>query len=230
MLNHKIGLLGLIIMILVLIIACEEPQKVSNANQKTLYLLRHAKSSHAEPSLNDYDRPLKKKGMRDAAMIGELLREKKIKIDLILSSSARRTVETVEFLTKEMAYKGDIKEEKGVYRCVPSTLRKIISQLDDKYQHIMIVGHNPAMTEVTNQLGDTSIKKMPTCALSSIVFNTDSWAEVAKQKGDLQFYTYPKLLSSQQKKSFKEEDEKEEEKDDEIIEMQVIEEVSVSED
>ncbi|MCP4439983.1 MAG: histidine phosphatase family protein [Aureispira sp.] len=223
--NTKLGLIFLVLVMLVLG-ACEDARDASsspsNNGSKTLYLLRHAKSSHKEPSLVDFERPLKKKGMRDAAMMGEVLRKRGVEVDLILTSSAKRTKETVQFMTKEMAYSDKIDEEKEIYRCSPSTLLKIIGQLDDKYQSVMIVGHNPAMMEVTNQLGDTTLQKMPTCGLSAIKFETDSWAKAAKQKGDLVFYIYPKMFRD--KKEEPTSDTSTEVGEDAAVEMEVTEE------
>ncbi|MEO9533142.1 MAG: histidine phosphatase family protein [Crocinitomicaceae bacterium] len=162
--------------------------------EKIIYLVRHAKSSHDNPDLKDFDRPLAKRGHQDAKMMAEILKRKGVNPDLIISSPARRNQQTSAYF-KDALYKDYYKIEldSSIYRCNPMTLVNQITKISDKKNEVMIFGHNPAITRAANYFQiDTMFSKVPTTGIVAIKFKTDSWSRVSKIKGRLIFFEYPK--------------------------------------
>jgi len=142
---------------------------------KTLFLVRHAKSSWDDTALPDKDRPLNKRGERDAPRMGERLAKRHIKADLILSSPARRALMTAKVIAKSIDYKPNrIVVDAQLYPGAVDDLLKLIHSLGKKQDRVMIVGHNPALTELAHRFS-SEITRMPTCAVAEFTFATKSW-------------------------------------------------------
>jgi phosphohistidine phosphatase len=149
---------------------------------KTLYLLRHAKSSRDDASLPDRDRPLNARGERDAAKMSKRWLQKKKKPDLIMSSPATRAMVTAEVIAKNLNYKAThISIDARLYAATKATLIAVIEALDDKLDRVMLVGHNPGFAELAHHF-DSSIIFMPTCALAEFRFEATSWAGIGRAK------------------------------------------------
>ena len=149
---------------------------------KTLYLLRHAKSGWHDASLRDHDRPLEPRGERDAAKMGQRWAHQHIKPELIIASSAVRTQATAQIVADELAYKAeDILTNERLYAATPETLLAVIEALDDSLSRVMLVAHNPGLTELAHHF-DRKIHDMPTCALVEFKFDTDSWAAIGQAR------------------------------------------------
>ena len=118
---------------------------------KKLYLIRHAKSSWKNLSLDDFERPLNKRGKCDAPFMGELLRAKNILPDLILASSALRAKSTAEIIAKKLKASKKIVFDADIYEASSSTLESIISSIDDKYNTLFLVGHNPGLNMLSDK-------------------------------------------------------------------------------
>ncbi len=165
---------------------------------RILYIVRHAKSSWKDASLSDFERPLKKRGVKDAHIIGELLVSKSVQPDLIISSPANRAISTANILTKEIfsSRNQNIKEkiitDKEIYEASLSDLRDIIEQFNDSLQTVMIIGHNPSFTQLANYLTEEYFENIPTCGVVAVNFNISSWKMIKKYSGKLLFYEYPK--------------------------------------
>lgn len=160
---------------------------------KTLYLVRHAKSSWKEIDLSDKERPLNKRGKQDAPVIGKLLKKMKVKSDLIISSPAVRAFTTAKLIAKEIEYpKFKIKLLDNIYMADSAELSVEMSKADDKCESIMLFGHNPGITDFLNTLCKESIDNMPTCSVACIQFEINSWSEIKNKKGKLIFFEYPK--------------------------------------
>ena len=99
---------------------------------KKLYIIRHAKSDWSDDTLKDFDRPLNKRGLKNAPFMGSLLKNKNINPDLILSSPALRAITTAEIIANRVEYKNNIETNKSIYETPYSTLEKIIYEIDDK--------------------------------------------------------------------------------------------------
>ena len=149
---------------------------------RTLFLVRHAKSSRDDPTLPDKERPLNERGLRDAPRMGERLAKHGVKPDLILSSPALRALATAEIIARKLDYRGkDISVDERLYAAAPDDVLEVIHELGDKPKRVMLFGHNPELTELAHQLS-TKIIDMPTCAVAEFAFDTKSWANVGKQK------------------------------------------------
>ncbi|MDO7854672.1 SixA phosphatase family protein [Hymenobacter convexus] len=160
---------------------------------KTLYLLRHAKSSWSFDELSDQERPLNDRGRDDAPAMGKALAKRRICPDLVVSSPAVRAMSTAVLVAREMQYPHDkITVEPGIYGADVDGLLAVIRELPDAAASVLLVGHNPTITETANELSPTSFNEMPTAAVVCLHFDTDKWEEVSKQNAEFYFYDYPK--------------------------------------
>lgn len=145
---------------------------------KTLFLLRHAKSSWKDDSLGDHDRPLNKRGQKDAPAMGKLMKKLGIEPDLILSSSAVRARETARLATEAAEYPGKVGLRDDLYSFEPGPFLNALTNLDDKVDTIMLVGHNPAMEEMLAGLTG-EFHPLPTAALVQIQLPIEHWKDVS---------------------------------------------------
>ncbi len=160
---------------------------------KTIYLVRHAKSSWKEMGMKDEERPLNHRGKHDAPFMGKLLRKMKVNPDLIVSSPAKRALTTAKIFAEELDYpEKEIQVEQSVYLADESELYSLIEELDDELESVMIFGHNPGHTYFLNKISEEAIDNMPTCSIASVEFDVDKWNMIKKTKGQLKFFEYPK--------------------------------------
>lgn len=161
--------------------------------KKTLYLVRHAKSSWKDSSLDDAKRPLNKRGERDAPEMGKRLARAGIRPDLITSSPAVRALTTAQKIAEELGIKkSEIDVNEDVYTFNAEGLLEAIRGLDDKLNTVMLVGHNPAATILLNELAGEDIDNVPTCGVAQLELNTESWAQVKRGGAELVSFDYPK--------------------------------------
>ena len=145
---------------------------------KTLYLVRHAKSSWGEPALPDRDRPLNERGLRDVATMGKRLAQRDVKVDVMLSSPATRALTTAEHLAKALGIKRkDIVVIERLYAAPAKELLSLIEALGDGPKRVMLVAHNPGLTELARHFA-SEIADMPTCAIAEFTFAAPSWAGI----------------------------------------------------
>jgi phosphohistidine phosphatase len=151
---------------------------------KTLLILRHAKSSWKHLELSDHDRPLNKRGKRDAPIIGELIRKKGLVPDVIFSSTAVRAKDTASAVASASGYAGKIIFLFALYSASPNEYIKFIEDLkdDDNYSSILVVGHNPSIEELVQMLTG-EFQEMPTCALAMITLQIETWSSLRKHIG-----------------------------------------------
>lgn len=153
---------------------------------KTLYIARHAKSSWEDMSLSDFERPLNKRGKRDAPFMAELLKDKDINPELILSSPAKRAKKTAKHYHETLG--GKLQFDEDIYEASSMTLLTLVQEAFTHYNSVMIVGHNPGFTSLNDMLSDKPIFNIPTAGVVGILFED----EVAPQKGKQLFFEYPK--------------------------------------
>src|SRR2546423_3333864 len=159
---------------------------------KTLLLIRHAKSSWDQPGVDDFDRPLNERGKKDAPEMAKRLKDKKIHIDLFVSSPAKRARRTARFFAKEWDVKKDeIKLVDGLYMAGPSAFLKAIEDLDNKKDSVALFAHNPGITELANLLTNVHIDDMPTCSVFAVQADTNSWQEFKNAGKKFIFFDYP---------------------------------------
>jgi phosphohistidine phosphatase len=161
---------------------------------KTFYVIRHAKSDWGDPTLDDFDRPLNKRGEADAPRMAKRLKEKEIHPELMLSSPAARAYATCKKIAAILRYPEDsIRTDKKLYHADWETILSVIQTLPDKFDIVMIFGHNPGLTDFVNEIGKrTDIGNIPTCGVVAFQFKTDSWKTLSAGSGDILFYDYPK--------------------------------------
>jgi phosphohistidine phosphatase len=163
---------------------------------KTLYLVRHAKSSWKNPSLADFERPLNKRGKRDAPLMGKKLHEAGIKPGVIISSTAVRAFKTAKIIAMEINFSTKrINKKESIYLADVPTLIKVIRKIGDKTEQAMLFGHNPGLTMLANYLTNESVENIPTCGVFCIDFEINSWKEVGQGSGKMVFFEYPKKHS-----------------------------------
>jgi len=147
---------------------------------KTLLLLRHAKSSWDDPEIADHDRPLAKRGRRDAPRMGALLREEELTPDLILSSTARRARKTAEAVAEESGYAGEIELHDEFYPGAPQDYLSALQKVWDEYQRVMVVGHNPGLEELLETLTGETLH-LPTAALAQVALPIEHWIDLDEE-------------------------------------------------
>jgi phosphohistidine phosphatase len=159
---------------------------------KTLFLVRHAKSSWDDAALTDKDRPLNDRGRRDAPKMGTRLAKRAVKPDLILSSPAVRALSTAEIIAQKLDYRRkDIAVTERLYAVEADDLLDVIHQLGDKVERVMLIGHNPELTELAHRLSG-EITHMPTCAVAELKFDAKSWSVIGKINPADVLLDYPK--------------------------------------
>ncbi len=144
---------------------------------KTLLLLRHAKSSWKQPELHDHDRPLNKRGKKEAPKVGSYLKENDLVPDMILTSTARRAQDTARAVAEETGFEKPIDMHQDLYLSDKACYLDILRCLPDEAQRVLLVGHNPEMEEVLTLLTDVTTH-LPTAALAQIDLPISSWQEL----------------------------------------------------
>jgi phosphohistidine phosphatase len=145
---------------------------------KTLLLLRHAKSSWKDDSLPDHDRPLNKRGQRDAPRVGSLMKKEGLLPDLILCSSAVRAKTTLDLVTEALGYNAEIEYRDDLYAFEPGPYLNALAQVPESFDLVMIVGHNPALEQLL--VGITSeYLRLPTAALAEVELPIDDWSQIS---------------------------------------------------
>ncbi|HJO95648.1 MAG TPA: histidine phosphatase family protein [Victivallales bacterium] len=158
-----------------------------------LYLFRHAKSSWDNPGISDFDRPLSKRGLGDAPRIGKIYGKLYKMPDLVITSSARRALETAELISDRIGYSIDrIVQDGRIYAASVYDLVKVIRKLDNDNKTVLLFGHNPGVTSLANYLTGVHIDNMPTCSFVSINFRFDKWKKVTEEAGEFVLFDYPK--------------------------------------
>ena len=167
---------------------------------RTLYLLRHAKSSWKDDSLRDFDRPLKGRGREAAEHIGKVLAAEQLfsaspSAPLVISSPAVRARETTALVLQSAGLPLEPRFDERIYEADVRTLLDVIESLPDKASTALLVGHNPGFENLLSYLTSDD-RHMPTAALAKIEFEVESWSEVAEGSGRLESFVTPKDLSS----------------------------------
>jgi len=166
----------------------------------TLYLLRHAKSSWADPALPDHERPLASRGRRDAKRIGEHLVRLGIEPELVLCSPARRTRETLELLRPALGATPTIRLEEELYGASSDRLLERIRALPEAVASVLLIGHNPGLQQLAVVLASTGAElerleaKFPTAALATLTSANTSWSRLSQSDAVLAAFVVPKQL------------------------------------
>lgn len=163
---------------------------------KKLLLIRHAKSDWDNPDLKDFDRPLNKRGHRNAPEMAARLLNNEIVPELLVTSPALRALTTAEYFADAFGInRAGIKQEPAIYEASSATLLSIINDLDDQYNFVALFGHNPGLTNLAINLCNCDVYNIPTCGMVLIHFPFNSWNMISYWTGDQKMYDYPKSTS-----------------------------------
>jgi phosphohistidine phosphatase len=160
---------------------------------KTLYLVRHAKSDWGNELLGDIDRPLNARGYADAHAMGKRLKAKHDPPDIIFTSNAIRALSTAVILVRELHMKEEkLQIRKELYEASADLLLGFVREVDDRYEKIFIVCHNPGITNLVNRVCNAAIDNMPTTGIACIDMETVSWRKAGEAEGKLRYFDFPK--------------------------------------
>ncbi|VAW34225.1 phosphohistidine phosphatase SixA [hydrothermal vent metagenome] len=162
---------------------------------RRLLLCRHAKSSWSDVTLADIDRPLNKRGRRDAPLMGARLAMLGVKPDAIVSSPARRTRKTARYLAGALGFpRKMVLVIDEMYEASPASLLSIIRGFDNQVEQVVMIAHNSEITVLANQLGGLGIDNIPTCGVVALDFAVRSWRDIMKRQGIQAFFEYPRKV------------------------------------
>ncbi len=169
---------------------------------RTLYLLRHAKSSWDDPDLPDHDRPLAPRGLRNLGEMGPRWAARGVHPDRIVSSTAVRALSTARAIAEALGLDPQHLIVDGrIYATSPAALLDLVVALDDGWSSVMLVGHNPEFTELAQRFSP-EIEHLPTCALAEFVFNVNAWADLrAARPCQTRFESPKRLMNPQESRS-----------------------------
>ncbi|MEJ2492159.1 MAG: histidine phosphatase family protein [Desulfuromonadales bacterium] len=160
---------------------------------KRLILVRHAKSSWANPDLKDFDRPLNSRGERDAPIMGQRLLKGGLVPQVIVTSPAKRAWTTAQLIAQEIGIGAqEIIRYPEIYEADVATLMAVIGHLAEDWKDVMLVGHNPGLSELAEYLTGKAFGNLPTCAVCSLVLPISDWHQVKKLCAEVCHLDYPK--------------------------------------
>lgn len=160
---------------------------------RELVLVRHAKSSQDDPALDDFDRPLSKRGKRDALEMGERLRVRGSVPDFFLSSPARRARKTARRIVEALGYPREkIRLDARLYLLGEEELSSLVREVPNESRRVFLVGHNPDLTGFAEWLSGENLGNIPTCGVVALRMNVPAWSAVGANTGTMLFFDYPK--------------------------------------
>ena len=160
---------------------------------KQLLLIRHAKSSWDDPSLSDFERPLNERGKKDAPEMAKRLRDKKIEIDAVVSSPAKRARQTAKYFVKKFDLKKkNVVLESKLYEAGDENFYEVVENLKNKWDSVAIVSHNPGITSFAHSLTEIKVDDMPTCSVFAFKISADRWKDFRDARKEFLFFDYPK--------------------------------------
>jgi phosphohistidine phosphatase len=160
---------------------------------KRLTLIRHAKSSWKDAGIADFERTLNERGERDAPRMGRRIADAGKPPELLLASPARRAARTAELIAERLGARAPrVEYERALYLATPDQLLDVIRGLDDDVRHAALVGHNPGLTELAEQLTGAEIGNVPTCGVVRLRLAVHAWGEVEPGCAEIEDFDYPK--------------------------------------
>lgn len=165
---------------------------------KTIYIVRHAKSSWEYEGIDDIDRPLKKRGIKDSYLVSSYLKSKIKRPDVFITSCATRALSTAVIFSNNFGYPlSNLLIKKSLYSFSDGYLVKTIKALDDGFDSAIIFSHDHGINDFVNKYGDTFIPHVPTCGVIAIEFENNHWKSIKKGKTILQ--EFPKKIRNLKK-------------------------------
>lgn len=161
---------------------------------KTLTLVRHCKSDWSSDELADHERPLNQRGMGDIPLIASRLNELNLEASICYHSSAKRAVDTAQGIVKLLKNPMPLEETDDLYTFDYYSVLSFIHTIPNEYKSVVLVGHNPGLTELINLLGDVQLDNLPTGGFCQFKLFGKRWEDVEEKTGEVSFLEYPKLL------------------------------------
>jgi len=167
----------------------------NKAKRKTVYIMRHGKSSWEDFSVDDHNRVLLEEGIKKTNKVANYLKSMNVKPNLILSSTAVRALETSKLVASKLGNtEEEVKTSKKIYHAVAEDIFDELYGLDNSIDFVMIFGHNPTFTDFINLFNKPEIYNLPTSGVAAISFKTDKWEEIANSNFKVEFVVTPKIL------------------------------------
>ena len=161
---------------------------------KKLIIIRHCKSSWSDLSLNDFDRPLNNRGVQDGNLMSKELSKKIDNVDLLISSSSKRTRLTADFFI-ELIKINKISFIDDLYHSSSENIINKLKKISNTHESIMVIGHNPGLTDLVNKLTSINLYNLPTCGVAIVNLNIKNWDLINNfSKYDLEWMKFPKQL------------------------------------
>jgi len=163
--------------------------------RKTVYIMRHGKSSWDDYTIGDHERKLLETGVKRSLRIAGFMKAKNISPQLIISSTAHRALDTARIVADVIAYDKDkIKCSENLYHATVDDVFAELYELDNEIESVMIFGHNPCFTDFVNVFVKPEIDNLPTSGLAAISFKNDKWEEITNSKYKFEFVLFPSML------------------------------------
>ena len=161
---------------------------------KKLIIIRHCKSSWSDLSLNDFDRPLNNRGVQDGNLMSKELSKKIDNVDLLISSSSKRTRLTADFFIESIKI-NKISFIDDLYHSSSENIINKLKKISNTHESIMLIGHNPGLTDLVNKLTSINLYNLPTCGVAIVNLNIKNWDLIKNfSQYDLEWMKFPKQL------------------------------------
>ena len=162
---------------------------------KTLYIVRHAKSSWESPESDDLNRPIIENGIKKTRKVIDFLLKENAKVDVIVSSHAKRALETAYLFAQSFNFTpSEIIINHNIYECDEESIMSEVYALPNDKNNVMLIGHNPTFTQFANIFLDKKIDFLPTSSVISISFDTDQWEKIESSIKRVNFVAFPKKI------------------------------------
>ena len=163
---------------------------------KTLFLIRHAKSSWDDSTLDDHERPLNQRGKANAPIMAKRLQKLGIKPDMLFSSTAQRAASTAQVFADQLNFpQPKISYEHDLYLASAGMLQDFICKIENSLNFVLIFGHNPGLTLLVHQVWGLPIDNIPTCGIVSLKFGSSTWEKASSQLPSGATFDFPKNSS-----------------------------------
>ena len=164
---------------------------------KTLFLIRHAKSSLNDSTLDDHERPLNQRGKDNTPIMAQRLQELGIKPDALFTSTAMRAAATAQVFAKHLDFpQPKISFDPNLYLATAGMLQDYVSKIENSLNSVLIFGHNPGLTLLVAQVWGLPINNIPTCGIVSLSFKNATWEEASSQLPSGATFDFPKNIGS----------------------------------
>jgi phosphohistidine phosphatase len=162
---------------------------------KTLIFMRHSKASKDDPGASDFDRPLTERGKGDAQEMGKRIRKSAFQPDLIIASPSKRSSKTARIVAEELGMDTKLVSfESELYEAGIDKVLHVIRNIDDRYNTVMLVGHNPVFTGIVGFLTNSFLEHLPTSGIAVVRFDTATWKIIKHYTGELVHTDSPKNM------------------------------------